>query len=298
MAGTCARQGGKGSGSFLKKEPKNFYQSGLSLSGKARPRSKSFLLLFFKKEGLPSFMFATTLLDLLLPPHCAGCLGPVESQGQLCAICFAQIGFVVDPCCRRCGLPLASESAGGMLRLCEPCRRAPPPWGRARAALLYDGKARSLILRLKHAGGEENAALLARHMVRAGAALLAQADLLVPVPLHRWRLLRRGYNQSGLLARHIAKAADRRLSLDALRRARPTPSLGGLSAQARAEAMANAIAVRASRRGLVQSARILLVDDVLTSGATAGACTRALLDAGAASVDVLVASRVPDPRDT
>jgi ComF family protein len=256
------------------------------------------LLLFFKKEVLPSFMFATTLLDLLLPPHCAGCLGPVEAQGQLCAECFGQIGFVVDPCCRRCGLPLVSEFAGGVQRLCETCRRTPPPWGRARAALLYDGKARGLILRLKHAGGEENAALLARHMVRAGARLLEQADLLVPVPLHRWRLLRRGYNQSGLLARHVAKASHRSLCLDALRRTRPTPSLGGLSAQARKEAMASAVIVRPSRRATVRSARILLVDDVLTSGATAGACTRALLDAGAASVDVLVASRVPDPRDT
>jgi ComF family protein len=163
--------------------------------------------------------------------------------------------------------------------------------------LLYDDKARSLILRLKHAGAEENAALLARHMARAGVALLAEADVLVPVPLHRWRLLRRGYNQSALLARYVARSARKPVCLDTLTRLRPTVSLGGLTAQQRAAAMADVIAAKPARRSHIQGRRVLLIDDVLTSGATAGACTRALLDAGAASVDVLVASRVPNPRD-
>jgi ComF family protein len=238
-----------------------------------------------------------SVLDLLLPPHCAGCAGPVEAPGQLCAECFGRMGFVTDPCCRRCGLPLESEAAGGPQRTCQTCRQHPPPWRRARAALLYDDKARSLILRLKHAGAEENAALLARHMARAGAALLAEADVLVPVPLHRWRLLRRGYNQSALLAGNLARAPGQTLCRDALQRLRPTVSLGGLSAQQRAETMAGVIAVRSARRIQIEARRVLLIDDVLTSGATAGACTRALLDAGAASVDVLVACRVPGPRD-
>jgi len=189
-----------------------------------------------------------------------------------------------------------SEAAGGPQRTCEMCRRYPPTWGRARAALLYDDRARSLILRLKHAGAEENAALLARHMARAGASLLAEADVLVPVPLHRWRLLRRGYNQSALLARYLARAAGRNLCLDALTRLRATVSLGGLSAQQRAETMTGVIAVKPARRMRIEARRVLLIDDVLTSGATAGACARALLDAGAASVDVLVACRVPGPR--
>jgi ComF family protein len=239
----------------------------------------------------------TPLLDLLLPPHCAGCLGPVEAPGQLCGECFAHIGFVTDPCCRRCGLPLESEAAGGPQRSCIGCRQHPPPWRKARAALLYDDKARSLILRLKHAGAEENAALLARHMARAGAALLAEAEVLVPVPLHRWRLMRRGYNQSALLAQYLPRAPGQELCLDALVRVRPTVSLGGLSAQERAAAMADVIAAKPARRTPIAARRVLLIDDVLTSGATAGACTRALLDAGAASVDVLVASRVPSPRD-
>ncbi len=239
---------------------------------------------------------AHAVLDLLLPPHCAGCGGPVEALGQLCADCFAGIAFVTEPCCTRCGLPLASLEAGGRQRLCAACHRQSPAWGRARAALLYEGGGRSLILRLKHGGGEDGAALLARHMARAGAALLQRADVLVPVPLHRWRLFRRGFNQSALLARHLARAQGTALSLDALRRIRATPSLGGLSAQARADAMANVIAVRPRRRGRIAGRRVLLIDDVLTSGATAAACARALLDAGAANVDVLVAARVPDPR--
>jgi ComF family protein len=181
--------------------------------------------------------------------------------------------------------------------VCQTCRLHPPPWRRARAALLYDDKARSLILRLKHGGAEENAALLARHMARAGAALLAEADVLVPVPLHRWRLLRRGYNQSVLLARYVARSTKKPLCLDALTRLRPTASLGGLSAQERAAAMADVIAAKPARRTHIHGRRVLLIDDVLTSGATAGACTRALLDAGAASIDVLVACRVPGPRD-
>ena len=235
-------------------------------------------------------------LDLLLPPHCAGCGEPVGAPGQLCAGCFAQVGFVTDPCCGRCGLPLGSEAAGGPMRLCGPCRRQPPPWRQARAALLYDGQGRALILRLKHPGSEDVAALLARHMARAGERLLSGADVLVPVPLHRWRLLRRGYNQSALMAQHLSKLAGKPVCVDALRRIRATPPLGGLSAQARADAMANVIALRPRRRSRVESQRILLIDDVLTSGATAAACTRALLDAGALNVDVLVASRVPDPR--
>ena len=154
-----------------------------------------------------------------------------------------------------------------------------------------------MILRLKHAGSEDIAALLARHMVRAGEALLSSADLLVPVPLHRWRLLQRGYNQSAVIAQHVAKLSRKPVCVDALRRTRATPSLGGLSAKARADAMADVIKPRRRRLAKIQSRRILLIDDVLTSGATAAACTRALLDAGASNVDVLVASRVPDPRE-
>jgi ComF family protein len=235
-------------------------------------------------------------LDLILPPTCDGCEAPVDAPGQLCAACFRSVDFITEPLCRRCGLPFASDIAAGPRRICPTCAAAPPPWTQARAAMLYNDAARRLILPLKHAGREDNAATLALHMHRAGRALLARADLLVPVPLHRWRLLLRRANQSVLLARALSRRARVALIPDALQRLRATPRLGGLSAAQRAELLAAAIAVRPSRCAALSGRHILLIDDVLTSGATAGACARALLDAGAANVDVLVASRVADPR--
>lgn len=231
------------------------------------------------------------MLDVILPPHCACCDGPVGAVGQLCAACFAGIGFVADPTCTRCGIPFQTGERAHR-GACERCLAAPPPWHRARAALVYDDHASRLILPLKHGDRTENAAILGFHMARAGARLLADADLLVPVPLHRWRLLRRRYNQAALLAQDIARRTKRPALADALLRVRHTSMLADLPAAARLEALEGAIAVRRSRICRIAGRRVLLIDDVLTSGATAGACTRALLDAGASSVDVLVASRV------
>ena len=235
-------------------------------------------------------------LDLLLPAGCASCEAPVAEPGQLCGDCFARISFVAEPLCLHCGLPFASRASAGPGRICATCIAAPPPWGRARAAMLYDAASRALILPFKHADRVETARTLAMHMHRAGAALLEGADLLVPVPLHRWRLLRRRYNQSALLAQEVSRRAKRPTCLDMLARVRATRFLSRTSGRDRARALAGAIEVRPNRRPLVAGRHIVLIDDVLTSGATAGACTRALLEAGAAQVDVLVASRVADPR--
>jgi ComF family protein len=204
--------------------------------------------------------------------------------------------FIREPVCRSCGLPFGSYAEAGATRICESCTLNPPAWGQARAALLYNEQAKKLVLPLKHADRAENASVLALHMHRAGAALLARADCLVPVPLHRWRLLHRRYNQAALLAHAVGQRAKRPVVADALRRVQPTASLGGLSAVQRREVLSGAIQVRDARRALVSGKRVLLIDDVLTSGATAQACAQALLDAGAMSIDVLVASRVPDPR--
>ncbi len=161
---------------------------------------------------------------------------------------------------------------------------------------MYDDAARALVLPLKYADRTEIAATLALHMQRAGGELLASAELLVPVPLHRSRLLHRRYNQAALLAASLSRRTGVPSLPDALQRSRATGSLGALSAARRAEVLLGAISVRAHRREAVAGRRVVLVDDVLTSGATAGICTTALLDAGAANVDVLVASRVADPR--
>jgi len=237
-------------------------------------------------------------LDLVLPPHCVSCGAPVAIQGQLCVECFRLTGFITEPCCAHCGVPFASVAQGGPDRLCPACRETPPAFERARAALRYDLQARRLLLPFKHADRTEIARTLVPHMARAGAALLRQADLLVPVPLHRRRLFLRRYNQAVLLARGLARAARKPMLPDALVRARATASLGAKSAVERAVEIAGAFAVRPSRIPRVAGRRVLLIDDVMTSGATANACTVALLGAGAAAVDVLVAARVPDPRLT
>jgi len=220
----------------------------------------------------------------------------VPQPGALCPDCFRLTGFITDPCCVRCGVPFSSAAQGGKDGLCPTCRVTPPVFERARAALRYDSQARRLLLPFKHADRTEIAAVLVPHMARAGARLLRQADVLVPVPLHRRRLFARRYNQAALLVRGLARAARKPAVLDALVRFRATASLGDKSALERAQEVAGAFAVRPSRIARLAGRRVLLVDDVMTSGATANACALALKAAGAGAVDVLVAARVPDPR--
>ena len=237
------------------------------------------------------------LLDLLLPPRCVACDASVDAPGLLCSDCFRKTGFITEPFCTRCGVPFANAALGGGWSTFAP--PAVPPRqcsGHARAALRYDTQGRRLILPFKHADRTELASVLAPHMARAGAALLRDADLLVPVPLHRGRLFRRRYNQAALLAQAVARIADRPAVPDALRRERATASLGEKSATERTAEVAGAFAVRPSRAKQIVGKQVLLIDDVMTSGATANACADVLLAAGATSVDVLVAARVPDPR--
>ncbi len=235
------------------------------------------------------------VLDVLLPPMCAQCGDSVSRQGQLCAACFQALDFITEPLCRRCGIPFATQAEAGAARMCQSCSTAPPLWHQARAAFLYNEAAKNLILPFKHDDRGDLAAVIALHMHRAGAALLARADLLVPVPLHRSRLLHRRFNQAAILAHELGRRTNLPVLPDGLQRTHATTPLGGLSAAERAETLRGTIAARKTRRASIAGRRIVLVDDVLTSGATASACALALLDAGAANIDVLVASRVPNP---
>jgi ComF family protein len=233
------------------------------------------------------------LLDVVLPPHCLTCDSSVESQGTLCAECFRGLHLITAPFCRICGVPFLHAGQGG---LCPSCRLRPPAFDRARAALRYDEGAKRLILPFKHADRTDLAAPLAARMARAGAELLARADLLAPVPLHWRRLVSRRYNQAALLAGRLAAGAGKPWLPDLLRRRRATPALGERGAAERAAVLADAFAVHLPSVPRILGRRVLLVDDVMTSGATAEACARVLLAGGALAVEVLAAARVPDPR--
>jgi ComF family protein len=235
-------------------------------------------------------------LDLLLPPRCAACDTAVRVQGELCAACFGRTNFITAPLCARCGVPFASVEQGGVEGLCAGCRAHPPLFRQAIGALRYDEQGRRLILPLKHADRIELAQILAPMMLRAGTVLLQRADALVPVPLHRRRLFQRKYNQAAVLAHAVGRPEGRLVLADALVRTRRTAPLETKSPEERTREVAGSIAVRRSRAGQITGRTILLIDDVMTSGATANACAAALLEAGAAAVDVLVAARVPDPR--
>jgi ComF family protein len=232
----------------------------------------------------------------LLPPRCLTCEAPVTAQGTLCATCFGGLSFITAPLCRRCGVPFAQASEAGKGGLCPRCRASPPAFAVARAALRYDEGAKRLILPLKHAGRVELALPLARQMARAGAAILAQADVLVPVPPHRLRLLARRYDQAALLARHLARLSGLPWLPRGLRRMRRTAALADRGAAERARVVEGAFALMRAGVGAIAGRHVVLVDDVVTSGATAEACARVLLAGGAASVAVLAAARVPDPR--
>jgi ComF family protein len=231
------------------------------------------------------------VLDLVLPPRCLACGAAVESQGRLCADCWRSLSFLGAPQCRLCGYPL--PHAQPEAPLCGRCAVEPPAYDRARAALRYDEGARGLILAFKHADRTDTAPAFGRWLARAGAELLAEADLIVPVPLHRWRLLKRGYNQAAVLAQALARETGLPLIPDLLQRHRATPSQQTLSARARlANVTAGAFRPHPWHRRRAAGRRVVLVDDVLTTGATVGACARVLRQMGAVQVDVLTLSRV------
>jgi ComF family protein len=236
---------------------------------------------------------ASRALDVVLPPRCLACGAVVGEQGALCPDCWAAIDFLAPPLCARCGFPFDFEAADA--ELCAACRTRPPVYDRARAVLRYDVASRGMLLAFKHADRTDLAPYFGRWLARAGAEFLAEADIVAPVPLHWTRLFSRRYNQAALLARAAAKEAGRPFLGDILiRRRRTKPQRSGLAARARN--VAGAFTVPRARRPAVEDRRVLLVDDVRTTGATLEACARALKAAGASGVDVLTLALVVRPR--
>ena len=240
--------------------------------------------------------FARLGLDALLPPQCLACGEIVGEPGALCGPCWAELNFVAAPLCRTCGRPFeVATGEDAEESVCGGCIARPPAFATARAALIYDDASRRLILGFKRADRTHAAPAFARWMARAGANLLAEADIVVPVPLHWSRLLARRYNQSALLANALAKLADKQALPDLLRRRRRTSTQGGLRRSARFRNVAGAFEITPRHRKRVADRSVLLVDDVLTTGATVEACAKALLRAGASQVSVLTLARVLRP---
>lgn len=227
-------------------------------------------------------------LDLILPPTALDG-GPALSPG-LSAEAWANIAFIDDPVCDGCGSPFEYDLG----ERCPACLARKRRYDRARAACLYDEHSRELILQLKHADRTDLSGLFAKWLSRSARDLLEEADAVVPVPLHRLRLLRRRYNQAAEVARPLARMAGLEFLPDTLIRTRPTATQGGRTFGGRRRNVAGAFAVPPSRRSKVEGRRILLVDDVLTTGATAEACARALKQAGAACVTLAVIAKVKE----
>lgn len=232
------------------------------------------------------------LASLALPPRCPGCGCIVEADHRFCARCWSALTFLGPPWCAGCALPFDNDRGAGAR--CAECLADPPPHAGARAAVAYGEVAKTVALRLKYAGRTAFAETAARQMLRL---LPADADVLVPVPLHRWRTWTRGYNQAALIADALGALSGTAVRRDVLLRSRATPTLRGLGRVGRAKAVRGAFGIANGGGAAVAGRHVVLVDDVFTSGATASACAAMLGRAGAACVTILCWARVIDGVD-
>jgi ComF family protein len=235
---------------------------------------------------------ALPALDLVMPPSCGYCHQIVAADGALCPHCWSQLTFLAAPWCGCCGRPFENNMSGGN-ELCPHCLEDPPLWQQARSALNYNEVAAKLVARFKY--GDQTLLLhtFLPWISRAAADLLTETDLIVPVPLHRWRLVRRQYNQAALLALAVARQFDKTPALQALTRIRATTPQVKLHRSERLKNLRGAF----TASHIVKDKRVLLVDDVMTTGATLKEATSALLEAGAAVVRVLTLARVLKAED-
>lgn len=232
-----------------------------------------------------------TALNAIYPARCLTCGEIVDSDFGLCGPCWRDTSFIGGTICDQCGAPLPGLSGGDVL-FCDSCLQSPRPWVQGRAALLYANTGRKLVLALKHGDRQEIARPAGRWMTTAARPVLQPDTLIAPVPLHWRRRIRRRYNQSALLARAMARESGHLCCVDLLQRYRATPTLDGLGREERRKTLENAIRLNPARRDVVRDRPVLLVDDVMTSGATLAAATEACHSAGSGPVCVVTLARV------
>lgn len=231
-----------------------------------------------------------TALASIYPPRCLGCGDLVDSDFGLCGACWSDTQFIGATACDVCGTPLPGQLDDEPIK-CDACLRTERSWSRGRAALIYAGMGRKLVLRLKHGDRQEIAQPAAGWMHLTNKAILASNTLIAPVPLHWVRLAKRRYNQSALIARSFSAMSGLDWCPDLFQRPRRTPSLDGKTAAQRAEILDGAIKINPKRRHRIMGRSVLLIDDVMTTGATLEACAQVCCAAGAADVCVSVLAR-------
>jgi len=228
-------------------------------------------------------------LDFMIPPLCLVCRGPVGEHNALCPSCWKEAHFISSPYCAVCGEPF--EVPVDENTVCNECMMNPPVFRRARSAMIYDDISKSLLLGFKHGDKLHLLSALASWMQKAGREIIGTAGFIVPVPLHRWRLLRRRYNQAALLANALGRSSGKEVIADMLLRSRNTPVQGNMSREERRKNVAGAFTINPRHADKAKGKTFVIVDDVLTTGATVNECGRVLLKAGAAAVDVLTLAR-------
>lgn len=250
-----------------------------------------------RKEQIQAHKVAAGLLkgvmrqavDFLFPPACPGCGRLLGHQSGLCPACWQEIRFIERPYCEVLGIPFSHDLGSGIVS--AEAIASPPVFGRLRSVCYFEGSARNLVHALKYRDRTELAPMLALWMVRAGRELLDDCDVIVPVPLHTFRLVARRFNQAAELAGRVARLSGRPMLADAVRRVRHTQHQVGLGRTGRAANVKGAFRITERGRADVTGKRVLLIDDVYTTGATVEAVTRVLLRAGASSVNVLTFAR-------
>jgi ComF family protein len=246
--------------------------------------------------SLKGMKYLLALIDIILPPRCVLTGEKVDHQGTVSPKAWSELSFIANPLCHVCGFPFDFETDGKSEALCAACLKEAPPYSFARSALVYDDASRDFVLAFKHGDQTHAVVTMIPWLKMAGAEFLGQADVIMPVPLHRWRLLRRRYNQAAIMAQFLGKEAGIKVALDSLRRHRATPTQGHLKANERARNVKSAFSINPKKQDSVRGKKIVLIDDVFTTGSTVKECTQVLLDAGASHVYVLTLARVVKPQ--